>query len=297
MEYSRLRFTQSSWNDCNCYSQVGIALTYFNFNNPEELGSSWSAYLYAQPYLTYGKIQLHMRAGIGLSYLTKVYDEVDNPRDLFFSSPVGVLLVAALVTRRQIAEQWTIVLSANYQHISNGGIQQPNKGMNFPTLGLGSEYILNPVDLRRRPRTVRKDRFVQTYASLFITTRSVDVPGSISQVRKPLVGLQTGFYKPVSYLSAVGIATEAYYDGSLIDQSGESPWVVSGLIKHHLLFGRFDFNQAFGVYLFKDYANDHTIFQRYAIEYRINPVLAVGFSLKAHLNVAEQMDPRVKFLF
>ena len=38
LELSRLRYTQSAWNACNCYSQNGLALTYFNFDNPQVLG-------------------------------------------------------------------------------------------------------------------------------------------------------------------------------------------------------------------------------------------------------------------
>ncbi|HZI26426.1 MAG TPA: hypothetical protein VFD46_15180, partial [Chryseolinea sp.] len=71
VEVSRLRYTQSAWKSCNCYSQNGIAVTYFNFDNPV-LGSSVNLVAFAEPYLTLRNINIMLRAGLGLSYLTKV---------------------------------------------------------------------------------------------------------------------------------------------------------------------------------------------------------------------------------
>src|SRR5688572_1232547 len=46
LEVSRLRYTRTAWNACNCYSQNGLALMHFNFDNPEVLGSSTSLALF-----------------------------------------------------------------------------------------------------------------------------------------------------------------------------------------------------------------------------------------------------------
>jgi hypothetical protein len=33
----------------------------------------------------------------------------------------------------RVNDKWSINPSVNYQHISNGGMRQPNKGLNWPT--------------------------------------------------------------------------------------------------------------------------------------------------------------------
>ena len=301
IEISRLRYTQAAWNACNCYSQIGIALTYFNFNNPKELGGSLNAILFAEPKLIYGRININLRAGMGLSYITKVYDADTNPRNLFFSKQLSGILLAGLNIKTHVAPRWAMSLSVIYNHISNGGTRQPNKGMNFPAIGFGTEYIIDPHvhPLLQRTKARISDHSFRYYMGGFMASRSVN-ESLVSPQRKLLVGLQVGFYKPVSHMSSLGLALEGSRDGSLEEQSsqqGTSPWVVSGLLRHHLLFGRFDFSQALGVYLYKNYPNENAVFQRYAIEYNILSSLKVGFSLKAHLQVAEQMDIRTTLVF
>jgi hypothetical protein len=301
-DISRIRYTQSAWNICNCYSQNGVSLSYFNFNNPKELGRGVSLAVFAEPQLTYGSINLSLRAGAGVSYLTRIYHADNNPRNLFFSSPWSGLLLVQLSSRYQLNQLWSLRLSTSYHHISNGGKRQPNKGMNFPTLSLGVEYGARSKPLRNRARYSMQDKSMHYYAGLSYNSRSADELNVNSQDRRMVIGLHGGFYKPVARMHALGLALEVSHDGALKElarQHDESfdHRVVSGLVRHHFLFGRFDFSQSLGIYLHKEYPNPNTVFQRYAIQYRILENLQIGFSLKAHLHTAEQMDVRLGVVF
>src|SRR5688572_17842411 len=130
-DISRIRYTKASWSICNCYSENGISLSYFNFNNPKELGEAFNLVLFAEPQLTLGRLFLSLRAGMGVAYVTRIYHTDLNPRNLFFSTPWSGLLMTQLSTRYRLTPQWSLRFSASYQHISNGGKRQPNKGMNF----------------------------------------------------------------------------------------------------------------------------------------------------------------------
>ena len=301
-DMARVRYTQTSWNACNCYSQNGLSLSYFNFNNPQVLGSAISLAIFAQPQLTYGRINLSLRAGAGISYLTRVYDPDKNPENLFFSDPWSGLLLAQLNARYRIEPTLSLRMEASYSHISNGGKQQPNKGMNFPTLGLGLEYALKYAPISRRKKNRLSDRSLRYYAGVFYNTRSVDESDFDTRERKIVIGLHGGVYQPVALMHGVGVGFEAAYDGALKAQAQNANesfdhHVISGVIRHHFLFGRFDFSQALGIYLHKEYATPHSVFQRYALSYLILNKVQVGFSLKAHLHTAEQMDVRLGVVF
>lgn len=298
-EVSRLRYTQSAWDACNCYSKNGVSLTYFNFNSSQVLGSSVSLAVFAEPQMRYGAFNIGLRAGLGLSYLTRVYHPESNPDNIFFSRPLSGLIFLQWNNSIWLNDSWAIRLSAAYHHISNGGSRQPNLGMNFPTLSVGVDYSMGRVNLRARPKKVMNTKSIQYYGSLFFTTRSVS---SEEGTRKPVLGITAGFYKPIARMHGVGIATELVNDWSIKERSRQSADVfdhriVSGLLSHHFLFGKFDFSQALGVYLYKQYPSRHTVFQRYALQYRLSKNIQVGFSLKAHLQVAEQMDVRISYLF
>ena len=299
LELSRLRYKQSAWNACNCYSQNGVALMYFNFDDPEVLGSSVNLAVFAEPHLTYKNFSMSLRAGLGLSFLTKVYDVESNPENVFFSRTVSGLLLLQLTNRLWLTENFGIRLSAAYHHISNGGSKQPNLGMNFPAVSIGAEYSIGRIRLSPREKQYVSKKTVQYYAGLFFTTRKV--PENVDQ-RKPVLGLNGGFFKPFARMHGIGLEIELVHDWSLKEQNKQSAEyidhrVVSGLLRHHFLFGKFDFSQSLGLYLYKKYPTEDNIFQRYLLEYQVTKHLQLGFSLKAHFVTAEQMDIRLSYLF
>ncbi|MDW8332545.1 MAG: acyloxyacyl hydrolase [Cyclobacteriaceae bacterium] len=293
LELSRIRHTQKAWNACNCLSQNGIAFSYFNFNNPAVLGESFNLFLFAEPQLVFGKINLSVRGGAGFSYLSRIYHPIDNPENLFFSRHLSGLLQAQINSRYWVSDNWTLRFGISYNHISNGGTRHPNKGMNFPVINAGLEYVLNPMTLKPRSKIppVKTNIF---YLGLFANSRSLYE--DVRSERKPVAGLQAGFYYPVARMHAFGAAAEFLYDGARREKirRGEESgnfYTVAPLFRHHLLFGRFDFSQAMGVYLIRP--SDKAFFQRYALEYQLKRYLKGGFSLKAHGHVAEQMDLRI----
>jgi len=91
---------------------------------------------------------------MGLSYLDNVYDERSNPENLFFSSEISGILLLNLTYNYLIKEQYQLNFSINYNHISNAGLKMPNKGMNFPTVSLGMDYILRPVILKPQEKSI-----------------------------------------------------------------------------------------------------------------------------------------------
>ncbi|MEX2233640.1 MAG: acyloxyacyl hydrolase [Cyclobacteriaceae bacterium] len=301
-DISRLRNTQASWNTCNCFSQNGISFSYVNFNNSKELGKGFSLAVFAEPLLTYGRLRFSLRAGLGVSYLTRVYHADNNPRNLFFSSPWNGLLLAQASGRYPINHQWLLRLSTSYSHISNGGRRQPNKGMNFPALSVGLELAPGYQQLQPRVRKGIQDKSMRYYLGLSYNTRSIDESNGKPEERKMVIGFQGGFYKPIARMHAIGLGLEFSHDGALkelarLNSGIYDHRVVSGLVQHHFLFGRFDFSQSLGIYLYEKYLNPTAVFQRYAIHFRILENLQAGFSLKAHLYTAEQMDMRIGFVF
>lgn len=301
-DLSRVRYTADSWSTCNCYSQNGITLSYFNYNNAKELGSSINFAVFAEPQLTYSRLIVSFRAAAGISYITRAYHPTDNPRNLFFSNRWNGLLLVQLNARYPLSSHWRLRGGTSYNHISNGGSRQPNKGMNFPTFSVGVEYSKPFVQVPPRRKKSIVDNSLHYYFGLSFNSRSVDESAFNSREREIVVGMNCGLYKPVSRMHAAGFGLEAFHDNAVKEQVRRNGGsfdhrIVSGLINHHFLFGRFDFSQALGIYLYKDYPTPDEVFQRYSIYYRMLGKLQAGFSLKAHLYIAEQMDVRLRILF
>jgi hypothetical protein len=170
--------------------------------------------------------------------------------------------------------------------------------MNFTAVSVGAEYSIGRIDLAAKEKYSALKNAMQYYAGLFFTTGKVS---PLDDLRKPILGLSGGFYRPFARMHGIGMGIEFVQDWSQKERSKQSEdvdhYILSALLRHHFIFGKFDFSQAIGFYLYKKYPTPNSIFQRYALTYRLTNHVELGFSLKAHLAVAEQMDLRLNYLF
>ncbi|MDN5203603.1 acyloxyacyl hydrolase [Fulvivirgaceae bacterium BMA10] len=304
LSFSRLNASRKAWQKCNCYHRWGATLSYINFENPQVIGKAYTLVFFFEPILASGKrIELTGKAGMGLAYLTKIFDAEKNPMNLFLSTRLSFPLLLSLNLNYHINSNWNLVLSGYYNHISNGGIKQPNKGINFPTLALGIEHIFNPIVLPEKVKVSNPEKYsLQKYFGLFGTTRSTNDSTKIKQGRKPLIGVQMGVLKRLGKIYGINAGLEASYDGSFHEEAKRTngdyeSFVLSLMLGNNLIFGQFHFSQQFGIYFDPPTPTSKPVFQRYSLDYFILPKLKTGFSLKAHGHVAENIDIRIGVLF
>jgi hypothetical protein len=243
---------------------------------------------------------------MALTYLNRVYDCKENPSNLFYSSPLSYMLMVSLNANYEVHKNWRINSSLNYNHISNGGMKQPNLGMNFPTLSVGLDYVLHPME-KPFPKYEKKDsqsRKGLVYARLSGSIKTIESNDTaVGTVQKPVIGLEAGYLKPISKLNGLSAGIEIIYDGSWRELN--SRWgadfdhrTFNVMIGHHFLLGKFNFGQQLGIYAYKNYPNTSSLFyQRYSLFYQFGKYLSLGFSLKSHIEVAEIMDVRVGITF
>lgn len=303
LDAGRINRSAKAWNKCNCYSQVGLSFAYFNYQNPDILGASYNLIAYMEPLLTYKpRLNARFRAGAGLTYLTDVYNAQSNPTNLFFSSSLSGFLMVGFSASYKLSPNISTNLGLHYNHISNGGLQQPNKGMNFPSLNLGLEYVLNPVEIKRQPYKASVDKRIHPFAGAFGNLRTVPSSDAGPTVNLWQLGVYGGLLRKFTTTNAWLISSEFSHDASVQElgmRSGLeiSPWLFSLLAGHQFCFGRFGFSQQLGHYTYRDYDFRTDFFQRYAITYLVGQAVSVGVSLKAHAQEAEQMDVRAAYVF
>lgn len=305
LDFSRLFTSQKAWSNCNCYSRVGLTFHYFDYRNPDILGHSYNLVLFAEPYFNFkNRFRLSLRGGMGLNYLDKVYDEESNPKNLYYSSSISGILNLALNLNYMLKENYQLNLGINYNHISNGGMKLPNKGMNFPTLSIGMDYIF-------RPRTLSvlekypglKNKTLHYYSRLFWSFRKVEGNEDYDQVTNLMLGLEGGIIRGISNINGLLAGAEISYDGSYREMNRRSPGDYSPLVislhaGHVFVLGHFSFTQQMAYYaVHKSASNNKSFFQRYGMFYNFGKMVSLGFSLKAHGHVAEHMDIRMGIAF
>lgn len=283
-------------------SKRGFAFHYVNFDNPEVLGHTAAVVPFVEPLVQpwrnfYGSI----RFGLGPAWLTKLYDPETNPTNLFFSFPLSLWAMLNAHVHYKINPKWEISAGINYNHISNGGMKNPNKGMNFPTYNAGISYSLKPVIMNRPEKNKDWKNEPRYYGqvSLIGTLKNMDpAPGYPDLTRCWSYGIQLTGAKRVGRFSAFALGTEWIHDGFAAEtlrrqNIRESAWKGGALAGHELLVGRVSFGTYMGAYLFNPSGDRDPVYQRYILQYRFGRRLIVGSSLKAHRQVADVFDLRI----
>src|SRR5690606_10467280 len=289
---------------CHCYPRQGVLLAYYDYD-VEVLGKSGTAAYFLEPTYRIGDGFLFSFKGAGgLSYLSNPHDSVNNPGNQSYSRPVSAYLLVGLGAWLRLTEQWWLNPTLNYQHISNGGTREPNKGINWPTAGIALSY--QPVSRPWYTGTRSTEKFWKEYAlrydlALFGTLRKGrDEAGN--RERYPLVGLGVQAGKQVSRLNMITLGVEAYHDEERkaelrTDGLDVSPVIDGVMLGHEFLLGRFQFSQRLGVYVIDQTPYYDRIFHRWGLQYRINRHFSAGFNLLAHRQVAEYVDFRLAYTF
>jgi Lipid A 3-O-deacylase (PagL) len=299
LEVSRQLTARRHWQYCQCFPQMGLSVMYVNFDNREILGSSLAAVAFVEPVLAaHRRFHVAFRTGAGLAYLNRVYHPQTNPRNLFYSTPVSFVLLMGAEASFGLGPHYRLRAFGSFNHISNGGLQEPNKGINYPTVGLGLAYTARPVGL---PSFQKADwrqglaRRTHWYAAAFATAKTAERG---DPARFAILGATVGVARVVGRLSALTAGLEGAVDLALREQMSRqnSPaphhW-AAGLVGHQLLLGRFRFTQQLGAYFYRPAPALQPVYQRYGLEFQATKRFWLGLNLKAHTYTADFMDLRL----
>jgi hypothetical protein len=283
-------------------SKRGFAFHYVNFDNPQVLGHTVALVPFVEPLIQpwqnfYGSI----RFGLGPAWLTKLYDPETNPTNLFFSFPLSLWAMLNAHVHYKINPKWEISAGINYNHISNGGMKNPNKGMNFPTYNAGINYALQPLNMTRPEKNKDWKKLPKNYGyiNLIGTLKNMDpAPGYPELTRCWSYGIQVMGARRVGRFSGLALGTEWIHDGfadETLERLGDSKsaWKGGALIGHELLVGKVSLSTLLGVYVFNPSGDLDPVYQRYTLQYNAGRRLILGSSLKTHRHVADVFDLRI----
>lgn len=291
LHYQYMNSSQNKWKNCNCFYYTGLQLSHHDFAFRDVLGSATSLSATFEPILWHNdKWSFNLLSGLGMSYLDNIYDPSDNPENIFFSAPISFLVFVTPKLEMHFADNWHAQLTLQYNHISNGGQSKPNKGMNYPMLGLGLTHYLQKSVLQEYPKQAKEQSW-----SWLLETGLTHRQAQWRSGRMPVISFLADRYRTVSNINALGFGMELTKDFSLeVVQSRWEALMPSPFISHHFIFGRLDFSQRFAIYTQKPTGYiESRFYQRYAIHYRLFSNFSIGASMKVHGHVAENIDFRL----
>lgn len=296
--YTKQRKDEAAWQLCNCYLNKGFGINYFNYDN-RILGEAAAVFYVLEPqFKLSNRLKFLMTSSTGFSFLSNPYHKTTNPNNMSYSLPVSFYVGLGSGLQYQLSEHFQLGLIGHYLHVSNGGLKDPNKGINWPSANLRLTYNLQPNTLpsytKKQLLHTKQNKFS---ASFFHSTKTA-APGE--KKRHFIYGLQTYFSRSVSTLHAFSFGGEFFIDHALQEKLKRNGLNKSHnraglLVGHEFLFGKFIFSQQLGYYVYSPSPYFTKFYHRWGLLYYTNSRLALGFNLLAHAQVANFLDLRITY--
>jgi hypothetical protein len=299
---------ERTWKYCYCYPRTGFSLHWFNFDNPDILGHSIAIYPYIEPFIRpQKKLSFSFRFGIGPAVVTRVYDPVTNPDNFFFSDNLSFIALLNTSVNYRLTSRMNARVAFNYNHISNGGLKEPNVGMNFPTLNGGFDYSFTEVTFPRRDKDTMRVLYAdRTWFDAYLLGTAKNAEKGEDR-RYPVIGAGIYYNYLAGRIFSVHAGTEWISDYSVKEkirrlylndpEAAPDHNRAAVLLGINLLFGRFSFIHQWGIYYYEPYPARNRAYQRYGLNFGICSRYYLGINIKAHGHVADLMDVRLGFIF
>ncbi len=303
MNYSKILTSEKSWQVCYCTPIVGLISFYHRYGNPTILGIGAGAMAMVQPMFGLNKTWSYgLRLAGGPVYLNKVFHPEQNPDNLFFSSTVSAILQGGFELHYRMQDRWGIYGHAVYNHISNGGLKEPNKGMNYPTILLGIAFY--PKGLLSIPtypynRSWENEQPWSAGLGVLYSARST---GDLYAKRLHVYGIDASVHYRHGILGESRLGVEWVADAKRSRNAQERGGQLS---EHHLgihageylMAGKFSLGLAIGAYIWNRDPSKDPVYQRYQLSTDIHKNIRLSLTLRVHRSVADFADLRLTYLF
>jgi hypothetical protein len=256
---------------------------------------------FAEPFFNaHNRVAFSLRAGLGVNYQSQPYDSLDNPLNIAYSTRFAFAALINLSANIRISDHVKLVLAANYNHISNGGVKLPNKGLNYPSFSAGLDYSFHKSHFTRiRDLGDEKDDFQRQWRKemgLYFGFRGITDDENLYYV----YGLYSQFAWQFSRVLALPVGLDYSHDRAEMARSEIYPSISSRAANKLSLYTGFDYllgklslSFNLGGYLYSPDRISVWLYQRYIVRVNVYKFIVAGLSLKAHGHIAEYFDLRI----
>ena len=301
LDFSKIDIDSSSYMKCNCYPRYGITLSYFDFDNVILGHGIMVSYFIEPSYWISRKLKFNIRAAAGLVNASNPFDSIKNIANKSYTTHLNPYLQVGIGVTRSVNQHLAIAIMGSFQHFSNGGYKEPNRGVNWVTGSLGFLYYQNSNFPKFKSSAYtgwRNNKIDIDAGILYVPAQGFN--SKIMMQRKFLLGAFGQATKQYGKISALAAGIEMYYDkleSVSTSLTKRSPLQAGIQVGHVFIFNKVTFSQHVGVQILKAMAQAEDFYFRYGLSYKLSRHWQAGINLKAHSDNADFADFRVAFRF
>lgn len=291
------------WQSMYDYPIIGVSYWYSQMGNSHLVGSANAVFPYINyPVVRNKKQELNFRLGLGLAYLTKRFDRLENYKYIAIGSHVNAAVNLMAEYRWRFNPRMHAAVGVALMHFSNGSTKTPNYGMNTPSLNLAFAYRLS----KENPSLSRKLKPL-LYTFEFPEPKSIDLSLGTTVALKDMGSeynrtfMIYNFYATVmnqfSFKSSAGIGVDVTYDESdyyfaklnNVPYEQKSELLRFGLgPAYQLHMSKLSYNFGLGFYL-KGKLAPTTSYFKFGVQYQVTPGLFANIMLRTNFARADYL--------
>ncbi|WP_250428214.1 acyloxyacyl hydrolase [Pontibacter ruber] len=288
-----------TWERLYNYPHVGFALSYYNYGVPDELGEAVSLTTYLDNSLwQFRKSSLRFNLGTGLVYSTRHYTPGSNEQNYAIGSKFAFVLLGTVRYEFPVKEHVYMNLNLAFRHFSNGALNKPNNGMNFPLVGVGVRYQPGEVRLLDVQDTLASSIDKRLHFNLRLAAGVKEVL-RIDE-KHPMYTLSVYASKRLTQTNTLLVGADGFRDSALPEEyinrglpvpSELSDQRLAGVtVGHELHLDRLSFVFQLGRYIYQPYDLYPDYYQRYGFQYKLCQNASAGVTLLAHTRTAHVIE-------
>lgn len=295
---SKKTYGANRWEFMYGYPIVGVSYWYSNLGTSPYLGDAHAVFPYINFPITPNKpTRLYFRTGVGIGYLTKCFDRLENYKNTAIGSHFNAAVSLSFELRIKIMSRLYLSSNISLTHFSNGSMKTPNYGINIPSIYAGAVYSLSKENPSTRKKLLpelypyefdgKKFFQIQIGTGIGYKNMEAEIGGKYF-----VYSLYTNIMKQISFKSRLGVGFDVSYDGtdkkmiesgSGVEMESWFPVVkTGGTLAWEMMISRVSLVFNIGGYFSGAYKSEGGIYEKLAIWYYFNENIFASITLKAH---------------
>lgn len=294
------------WQQLYKYPDIGFCMLHMYLANPEQLGTLEALYPFTNIRLNklHKKVNLNLRLGAGLGFLTKPYDRIRNHKNNAIGSHVNGFVNLRLSATFMLSQAFVLSTGVGLTHISNGAIKTPNLGLNMATINLGLGYVFGNrcIDFKKDSIPPCEQKWKISVIAVS-GVKELETPGG----RKYMAfGLQSMALRTLNYKNKLGGGIEFTYNtstkkewahDSIFNPTFDQMLQAGAKFCYAYTFDRLSFPVEFGVYIFKKQPINGSFFHRIGFRYMVTKHFIANVTLLTHFAKADYFEGGIGYEF
>jgi hypothetical protein len=294
---------QKVWHEWQGFPSVGASVMYLDLGNPKAIGAAIGVFPTIDfKILKRGPLSITSQIGTGVAYLTRHFDQFDNPTYNAVGSSINCMIHLKLRGDIPLTPHFKAQIGGSFTHFSNGGARLPNLGVNIPALEMGVRWMLDTERIRvlhHLPSTFNKKWGINTVAGMALSSNNTRGP------KYPIYNASFAVTRHLSKISRLGFGV-GYEQNRLLAEFGlhaalftserearlaSERWM--GFLEKESLFGNVAMVFQSGIYFHKYDGVRNLWYNKVGLRVYLPAIgrpktqFHIGFALKAHLATAE----------